>query len=47
VTPSVGCRPTGIFALSARSIGATVVTQNESHYRAIQAIRPFRLVVVQ
>lgn len=35
-----------LIALSARSIGATVVTQNESHYRAIQAIRPFRLVVV-
>lgn len=35
-----------LIALSARSIGATVVTQNESHYRAIEAIRPFRLVVV-
>jgi predicted nucleic acid-binding protein len=36
-----------LIALSARSIGATVVTQNESHYRAIQAVRPFQLVVVR
>ena len=36
-----------LIALSARSIGATVVTQNERHYRAIQAVRPFRLVVVR
>jgi len=35
-----------LIALSARSIGATVVTQNERDYRAIQALRPFRLVVV-
>jgi len=35
-----------LIALSARSIGAIVVTQNERHYRAIQAVRPFRLVVV-
>lgn len=35
-----------LIALSARSIGATVVTQNEDHYRAIQAIRAFQLVVV-
>ena len=35
-----------LIALSARSIGATVVTQNERHYRAIQAVRPFLLVVV-
>jgi predicted nucleic acid-binding protein len=34
-----------LIALSARSIGATVVTQNERDYRAIQAVRPFRLVV--
>ena len=35
-----------LIALSARSIGATVVTQNERHYQAIQAIRSFQLVVV-
>jgi predicted nucleic acid-binding protein len=35
-----------LIALSARSIGATVVTQNERHYRAIQAVRSFQLVVV-
>lgn len=34
-----------LIALSARSIGATVVTQNERDYRAIQAVRPFRLVI--
>jgi hypothetical protein len=39
-------RGTVLIALSARSIGAAVVTQNESDYRAIQANRPFRLVVV-
>jgi hypothetical protein len=31
-----------LIALSARSIGATVVTQNERDFRAIQTIRPFR-----
>jgi predicted nucleic acid-binding protein len=36
-----------LIALSARSIGATVVTQNERHYRAIQAIRPFALAIIQ
>jgi predicted nucleic acid-binding protein len=35
-----------LIALSARSIGATVVTQNERHYQAIRAIRPFQLVIV-
>lgn len=35
-----------LIALSARSIGATVVTQNERDYRAIQSIRSFRLAVV-
>jgi predicted nucleic acid-binding protein len=35
-----------LIALSARSIGATVVTQNERDYRAIQAIRSFRLAIV-
>ena len=35
-----------LIALSARSIGATVVTQNEGHYRAIQAVSPFQLVVI-
>jgi predicted nucleic acid-binding protein len=36
-----------LIALSAQSIGATVVTQNERHYRAIQAIRPFQLVIIE
>lgn len=36
-----------LIALSARSIGATVVTQNERHYRAIQAVRPFQLVIIK
>jgi predicted nucleic acid-binding protein len=36
-----------LIALSARSIGATVVTRNESDYRAIQAVRSFQLVVVR
>jgi predicted nucleic acid-binding protein len=35
-----------LIAMSARSIGATVVTQNERHYRAIQAVRPLQLVVI-
>ena len=35
-----------LIALSARSIGATVVTGNERDYRAIQAVRPFRLAIV-
>lgn len=34
-----------LIALSARSIGATVVTRNERDYRAIARIRPFRLAV--
>ena len=34
-----------LIALSARSIGATVITQNERDYRAIQAVTPFRLVI--
>ena len=36
-----------LIALSARSIGATIVTQNEGHFRAIQAVSPFQLVVVR
>ena len=36
-----------LIALSARSIGATVATQNEGDYRAIQAVRPFALLVVR
>jgi len=36
-----------LIALSARSIGATVVTQNERHYRAIQTVRPFQLIVIR
>ena len=35
-----------LIALSARSIDATLVTQNERHFRAIQTVRPFQLVVV-
>lgn len=35
-----------LIALSARSIGATVVTQNERDFRAIQAVQPFQLAVV-
>ena len=36
-----------LIALSARSIGAEVVTQNECHFRAIEAVKPFKLVVVR
>jgi predicted nucleic acid-binding protein len=36
-----------LIALSARSIGATVVTQNGGDYRAIQAVSPFQLVVIE
>lgn len=35
-----------LIALSARSIGAAVITQNEKDFVAIQAIRPFNLVLV-
>ena len=35
-----------LIALSARSIGATVVTQNESDFRAIQSVRRFKLELV-
>lgn len=35
-----------LIALSARSIGATVLTQNRSDFEAIRAIRPFRLALV-
>jgi predicted nucleic acid-binding protein len=35
-----------LIALSARSIGATVVTQNRRDYVAIQGLRPFKLTVV-
>ena len=34
-----------LIALSARSIGATVVTRNERDFRAIAKVRPFRLSV--
>ena len=36
-----------LIALSARSIGATVVTQNERHFRAIQSVRDFEVLVIQ
>jgi len=35
-----------LIALSARSIGATVVTQNRGDYEAIRSIRPFGLQTV-
>lgn len=35
-----------LIALSARSIGATVITQNERDFVAIQTIRPFKLALV-
>jgi predicted nucleic acid-binding protein len=35
-----------LIALSARSIGATVVTGNRRDYEAIQTVRPFRLSIV-
>jgi tRNA(fMet)-specific endonuclease VapC len=35
-----------LIALSARSIGATVVTQNARDYRTIAKVRPFRLAIV-
>ncbi len=34
-----------LIALSARSIGATVITQNERDYRVIQELRPFELAI--
>ena len=36
-----------LIALSARSIGATVVTRNGRDYRAIERVRSFRLTVVR
>lgn len=36
-----------LIALSARSIGATVVTRNERDYRDIERIRPFRLTIAR
>jgi len=35
-----------LIALSARSIGATVITQNERDFVAIQTIRPFKMALV-
>ena len=35
-----------LIALSARSIGASVITQNERDFAAIHAVRPFKLTVV-
>jgi predicted nucleic acid-binding protein len=35
-----------LIALSARSIGAVVITQNERDFTAIQRIRPFKLAIV-
>jgi predicted nucleic acid-binding protein len=35
-----------LIALSARSIGAVVVTQNERDFLAIQRVRPFKLAIV-
>jgi predicted nucleic acid-binding protein len=35
-----------LIALSARSIGATIATQNEGDYRMIQEVRSFKLQIV-
>ncbi len=35
-----------LIALSARSIGATVITQNERDFIAIRDVRPFKLTIV-
>jgi len=35
-----------LIALSARSIGALVITQNERDFSAIRRIRPFKLTIV-
>lgn len=35
-----------LIALSARAIGATVMTQNARDFSAIQRVRPFRLQIV-
>ncbi len=35
-----------LIALSARSIGATVVTRNKRDFIAIQDVRPFKLTIV-
>jgi len=35
-----------LIALSARSVGATVVTSNAKDFTAIREIRPFKLTVV-
>jgi predicted nucleic acid-binding protein len=34
-----------LIALSARSVGASVITQNETDFAAIQSVRAFKLVV--
>jgi predicted nucleic acid-binding protein len=36
-----------LIALSARSLGASVITQNERDFTAIRSVRPFKLVVVK
>jgi hypothetical protein len=35
-----------LIAMSARAIGAVVITQNERDFRAIQSVRPFGLEIV-
>lgn len=35
-----------LVALSARTIGGTVVTQNRRDFLAIQSIRPFKLILI-
>ena len=35
-----------LIALSARSIGATVMTSNARDFAAIRAVRPFKLTIV-
>lgn len=36
-----------LIALSARSIGASVITQHERDFAAIRSVRPFKLVAVK
>ena len=36
-----------LIALSARAIGAVVVTQNDRHFAAINRVRPFKLSIVR
>ena len=46
ISPSHSLVNDVLIALSARQIGATVITQNKRDYLAIQAIRNFKFAVV-